>query len=198
MRNIYIIIIQLASVFVSANLQADEAKIYENRMWGFKINAPAGWVITESQDFLKFIKEQNPSKDVSAVIENSGLVVMISQYPLNNKSPFNPNISISAKHLEIDPKPQNEMQMIDFAKNLLGKMFLGKQKFSEPQVVNINDLKGVRSDYPINNGNLHLKGRLYILINQANGNYFIISTTTNESDSSPRVADESVRTIQKL
>jgi hypothetical protein len=96
---------------------ADPSSFYINEEWGFRIEQPKGWYITESSEFINLLKEQKQYQKIG-LLKDSGLIVTFTKFPFNSKDGFNPNITVSCRKVLLAVQPTKE-QFIIYAKKTL-------------------------------------------------------------------------------
>lgn len=189
-------------VFTGSYAYAAEAAIYKNIRWGFQISVPGDWSVTEADQITRRIEsEAHAPEEVVSSVKNSGLIVSISQFPFDLKNDFNPNISISAKNIEITPKPKDEKDALAFAGNVLsGLLSSGEGERSPAQEINIGKLPGVISAYQYAIGDSRkINADIAVLIDKERDNYFIITGTYQEDNPGHlRQFRESLNSFRKL
>ena len=176
LKKILLASVILSLFFGSANANAEEEyKVYTNVQWNFQIDIPKSWNITEADEIIKAMESrQDISPQALEAIKNSGVLVNISQFPFASTIDFNPNFNISAKNIEVEPKPIDDKDILDFAKKILSSIFKGEKcSFNK---VNFNNFIGINSSYKaMLKDNLEVISEIVILIDRDKNNYFIIT-----------------------
>lgn len=200
-RLIFILGISCTIFFLIPLVKAQNLKVYSNKDWGFSINIPEDWYFTEANQIIEQSNKDKQSQKLE-LIKESGLIVSISKFPFNQKVDFNPNINISAKNIELSPKP-NTTQIVDYAKQILLSLVQQKKGLSVREV-KFNGVIGAETAYEYqmfhNNKNINIFALTVVLIDQRTNNYFIIvaSCLKEKSNEFEKLFRETIRSFKLL
>jgi len=174
----------IVSFCLSKQIQAEDSQsAYANHEWNCQINVPPGWHCIEGKQIVQKIKDLG--RDSHELVEKSGVIVNISEYPFGSKVDFNPNINISAKNIVITSQPATERQIVEYAKKVLLSL-VPSGSISDIQQGKVNDLISISSEYEYqlqaSQGTVNISNLSTILVSKTTNNYFIIIATCKKQE----------------
>ncbi len=169
----------VASISLS---NAQEQVGYKDTTWGFHIDVPSGWVTTTTEQLINALgKDDKITLEMLASVKSSGLVVNISAFPLGKAADINPNVTVAAKKVTVDPKPVEENAWVQFAGDILAKIVPDPTTLTAPEKEHINGLVGLSSSFSMDMAEKgYVTSKIYVLIDQQAWNYYILTATFNK------------------
>ena len=201
-KSILILYVSCTIFLVISSTRAESIKVYSNKNYGFSINIPEDWYVTEVDQIIEQSNKKVEQSQKLELIKEAGLVVSISKFSFNQRVDFNPNINISTKKIEFSPKP-NTAQILNYAKQILLSLVQQKKEL-DVREIKFNGVIGVEATYEYqlshNNKNINIFALTNVLIDQKTNNYFIIvaSCLKEKSNEFEKLFRETVKSFKLL
>jgi len=160
----------------------DQDSVYTDKQFGITMNVPAHWTTTTVEQLINKLKaDPKVTPDVLTAIKGVGLIVDVSQRPLEGKMEINPNVTVAVKDITVDPKPTDEQSMIQFAGNILAQTVPDPLSLPSPTKVTIAGLLGLSSEFATSIPEKGLlKSRVYVLVDVLQNKYYILTATFSD------------------